>query len=67
MVNYIKPKLKLIGQPLSAFAVMGKTLKSLRKAGADQTVIDKYMKGAKACCFHYDLILAMSKKYVEIH
>ena len=57
------PTVKLIGQDGNAFAIMGRVNNALRRAGADQEYIDKYLD--EAISGDYDHLLAVSMKYVD--
>ena len=41
-----KPTVKLVGEDGNAFSIMGSVKKALRRAGADQEYIDRYLSEA---------------------
>ena len=59
-----KPTAKLIGQDGNAFAIMGNIKQALKRAGADQEHIDKYLK--EATSGDYNHLLTVSMKYVNV-
>jgi hypothetical protein len=59
-----KPTVKLIGEDGNAFAIMGRVKQALKRAGADQEYIDKYLR--EATSGDYDNLLAVSMEYVEV-
>ena len=59
-----KPTVKLIGEDGNAFAVMGSVKNALKRAGADQEYIDRYLK--EATSGDYDHLLAVSMVPVKI-
>ena len=62
--SYKKPTVKLIGEDGNAFAVIGKTKKALRKAGASKDVIDCYT--TEAMGGDYANVLVTTMKYVNV-
>ena len=58
------PEVKLVGEDGNAFAVMGKVIKALKKAGADKEYCDEYMN--KATAGDYNHLLQATMEYVEI-
>ena len=60
----IKPTVKLIGHDGNAFSIMGRVKKALRRAGADQEYIDKYLK--EATSGDYDHLLVVSMEYADV-
>ena len=59
-----KPTVKLIGEDGNAFAIMGSIKQALRRTGADQEYIDKYL--GEATSGDYDHLLAVSMEYVDV-
>ena len=59
-----KPVVQLIGEDGNAFAIMGKVVKALRRAGYSQDQIKEYQ--AKAMSGDYDNLLAVTMEYVEV-
>ena len=59
-----KPTVKLIGRDGNAFAIMGRVKKALRRAGADQEYIDRYL--SEATSGDYDHLLVVSMGYVDV-
>lgn len=59
-----KPIVKLVGEDGNAFAIIGRTIKALRKAGADQEYIDKYK--SEAMKGDYNNLLVVTMGYVEV-
>jgi len=59
-----KPKVKLIGEDGNAFAIMGKVTKALRRAGADEEYIEKYMNESMKS--NYDSLLMTAMEYADI-
>ena len=59
-----KPVVKLVGMDSNAFFIIGIVKKALKKAGADQEYIDKYI--AEAMAGDYDNVLAVTMDYVDI-
>ena len=60
----IKPTVKLTGEDGKAFAIMGRVKQALRRAGADQEYIDKYL--GEATSGNYDHLLVVSMEYVNV-
>ena len=58
------PEVKLVGEDGNAFAIMGKTVKALKRAGADKEYTDEYM--SEAMSGDYDHLLGVTMKYVDI-
>ena len=61
---YYTPKVRLIGEDWDVYAVMGKTIKALQKAGADREYTDKYMN--EAMSGDYDHLLGVTMEYVDV-
>ena len=59
-----KPTVKLVGEDGNAFAIMGSVKKALRRAGADQEYIDRYLNAATSG--DYDHLLVVSMGYVDV-
>lgn len=59
-----KPVVKLIREDGNAYAIMGRVIQALKKAGFPQERIDQYMKEAQSG--DYDNLLAVTSNYVEI-
>jgi hypothetical protein len=59
-----KPIVKLIGEDGNAFAIMGRVIKALRRAGADKEYMDQYTN--EATSGDYDNLLATTMKYVVV-
>jgi len=59
-----KPTVKLIGEDGNAFSIMGRVKKALRRAGADQEYIDKYL--SEATSGDYDHLLVVCMEYVDV-
>ena len=62
--SYKKPTVKLVGGDGNAFAIIGKTRRALRKAGASPDVIAKYAKEAMGG--DYGNVLVTTMKYVNV-
>lgn len=60
-----KPKVKLVGEDGSAYSLMGRVRQALKKAGADQEYIDKYLE--EAMSDDYDHLLVVSMEYIEAY
>lgn len=60
-----KPKVKIVGEDGNAFAIMGRIIKALRKAGADEEYINKYKQDAMS--EDYDHLLVVSMEYADIY
>ena len=59
-----KPTVKLTGQDGNAYSIMGRIKQALRRAGADNEYIDKYLK--EATSGDYDNLLVVSMKYADV-
>ena len=59
-----KPTVKLVGEDGNAFSIMGRVKKALRRAGADQEYIDRYL--SEATSGDYDHLLVVCMKYVDV-
>lgn len=59
------PKVLLVGRNRNAFAIMGATIKALKKAGADKEYTDKYMN--EAMSGDYDHLLGVTMEYVNVY
>ena len=59
-----KPTVILIGEDGNAFSIMGRVKKALRRAGADQEYIDRYL--SEATSGDYDHLLVVSMGYVDV-
>ena len=59
-----KPTVKLVGKDGNAFAIMGRVKNALKKAGADEEYIKKYLDESMAG--DYDNLLATAMKYAEV-
>jgi hypothetical protein len=59
-----KPKLKLVGTDGNGFAILAKAKQALRKAGASQEHIDKYLK--ETMSGYYDNLLTVTMEYFEV-
>ena len=59
-----KPTVKLVGEDGNAFFIMGSVKKALRRAGADQEYIDRYL--SEATSGDYDYLLVVSMEYVDV-
>jgi hypothetical protein len=59
-----KPTVKLVGEDGNAFSIMGRVKKALRRAGADQEYIEKYL--SEATSGDYDHLLVVSMEYVDV-
>jgi hypothetical protein len=59
-----KPTVKLVGEDGNAFSIMGRVKKALRRAGADQEYIEKYL--SEATSGDYDHLLVVSMEYVNV-
>ena len=58
------PTVKLVGEDGNGFAIMGKTIKALKRAGADKEYTDKYMN--EAMSGDYDHLLGVTMEYVDV-
>jgi len=59
-----RPIVKLIGQDGNAFLIMGLVKQALKKAGADQEYIERYIE--EATSGDYDNLLIVSMQYADI-
>jgi len=59
-----KPTVKLVGKDGNAFAIMGRVKNALKRAGADEEYIKKYLDESMAG--DYDNLLATAMKYAEV-
>ena len=59
-----KPLVKLIGENSNAYAIIGRVKKALKKAGADQEYIQRYVD--EATSGDYNNLLLVTMKYVRI-
>lgn len=59
-----KLKVKLIGTDGNAYAIMGKVIREMKKAGFDKEMIENYKK--EAMNGDYDNLLITTMKYVDI-
>jgi len=59
-----KPTVKLVGEDGNAFSITGRVKKALRRAGADQEYIDKYL--SEATSGDYDHLLVVCMEYVDV-
>ena len=64
MAEYEKPTVTCIGEDGNAFAIMGRVMKAMRRAGAPQELIAQYQK--EATSGDYDNLLRVTMKYVEV-
>ncbi len=55
---------QLSGEDGNAFAIMGRVKTALRRAGADQEYIDRYL--SEATSRDYDHLLVVSMGYVDV-
>jgi hypothetical protein len=58
------PTVKLVGTDGNAFAIMGRVIKALQKAGADKEYTNKYMN--EAMSGDYDHLLGVSMEYIDV-
>lgn len=58
------PTVKLVGNDGNAFAIMGRVIGALKKAGADKEYTDKYMN--EAMSGDYDHLLGVAMEYVNV-
>jgi hypothetical protein len=59
-----RPIVKLVGEDGNAFAILGRVLKAMRKAGCSQVHIDAFKSEATSAGYGNLLVTAM--KYVEV-
>jgi len=59
-----KPVVKLIGENGNAYLILGKVKQALKKEGADQEYIDKFLNEAKSG--NYDNLLCVCMEYADI-
>ena len=59
-----KPVVKLTGHDGNAFAIMGRVKQALRRCGADEEYIEKYLN--EATSDDYNNLLAVSMNYVDV-
>jgi len=59
-----KPEVILLGEDGNAFVVLAKTMKALRKAGADKEYVETYKR--EACAGDYDHLLQITMQYVDV-
>jgi hypothetical protein len=62
--KYPQVKVRLIGGSGNAFAVLGATIKAMKRAGLSQEQVDEYKKEATAG--DYDHLLATTMNFVEV-
>jgi len=58
-----KPEVRLAGEDGNAFAIMARVSRALRKAGADEEYITKYLEESKSG--DYDNLLRVAMEYVD--
>ena len=59
-----KPEVQLTGEDGNAFAILGRVRTALKRAGADQEYVEKYMN--EATTSDYDHLLRTTMTYVEV-
>ena len=59
-----KPEVKLVGKDGNAFSIMGRVIKALRRAGADEEYLDKYRN--ETTSGDYDHLLQVTMEYVDV-
>ena len=59
-----KPEVELVGYDGNAFAILGRTIAALKKAGATKEVTDAFRSEATSSDYNYLLQTAM--KYLEV-
>lgn len=59
-----KPVVKLIGADGNAFAILGKVIQAMKRAGYPESTIAEYK--TKATAGDYDHLLAVTMEYVEV-
>ncbi len=58
-------QVQLVGEDGNAFAIMGKVVKAMRRAGCDSELITQYQR--EAMSGDYDNLLRVTMNYVEVH
>jgi len=58
-----KPKVKLVGEDGNAFAILGRVIKALKRAGYTEEEIKQYRKDATSG--DYDHLLAVTLEWVD--
>lgn len=61
---YADVRVQMIGEDGNAFAVMGRVVAALRKAGASREATDEYT--AEAMAGDYDHLLQVTMRWVEV-
>ena len=59
-----KPEVILVGEDGNSFAITGRVIRALTKAGADKEYVESYF--AKATAGDYDHLLQVTMEYVEV-
>lgn len=60
----VAPIVRLVGEDGNAYAIMGRVIKALQRAGADKKDTDKYMN--ESMSGDYDHLLGVSMEYVDV-
>ena len=60
----VMPTVKLVGEDGNGFAIMGRVIKALQRAGADKEYTDKYMD--ESMSGDYDHLLGVAMEYVNV-
>ena len=55
---------KLIGEDGNAFAIMGRVIREMKRAGVDAAIVEQYK--TEATSGDYDHLLAVTMDYVEV-
>ncbi len=59
-----KPIVKLVGEDSNVYSIIGRVKQALKKAGADQEYIQKYMD--EALSGDYNNVLVVTMDYVDV-
>lgn len=63
-VKYPQVKVQLIGEDGNAFAILGRTMRAMRRAQLSQAEIDEYK--TEATSGDYDHLLQTTMKFVDV-
>lgn len=62
--RYPEVEVELIGHDGNAFAILGKAMRALRRAGVEEETVEEYRK--EATLAGYDNLLAVTMEWVEV-
>ena len=63
-MKYEKPTVKLVGEDGNAYAIIGRCMKALKKAGYSPEYINKYVD--ESTSGDYDNLLQVAHKYCDV-